>query len=262
MHRLATVLRERSGADGDGAQLVGQALGGDTPKLRVNGLQSESERNVQKGIEQLLRGMYLAIRNPRSHEQFKDTQQDADAIIHFIDYILRILDASKEAFTIEGFLRSLSDPEFVESKRYADLLIGEVPVNRRGDALAALFGIRSTVEIRKLRFLVSTLVSVLNEAQLAEYVVTISDDLRTATEDVSIRTALQMMTPELWPRIAETTRLRIENKMIRVIRSGEIVSGKTTGALGTWSSQFIKHFARRAECAEVIDFKAGRRRRR
>jgi uncharacterized protein (TIGR02391 family) len=255
MHRLTTVLRERSGADGDGAPLVGQALGGDAPKLRVNGLQSESERNVQKGIEQLLRGMYLAIRNPRSHEQFKDTQQDADAIIYFVDYVLRILDASKEAFTVDSFLRSLSDPEFVESKRYADLLVAEVPVNRRGDALAALFGIRSTMEIRKLRYLVSTLVSLLNEAQLAQYVATISDELRTATEDVAIRTALQMMTPDLWQRIAETSRLRIENRLIREIKKGEIIasaSGMTTGALGTWSSQFLRHFALRSEAAEVL----------
>jgi len=78
IHYLTTVLRERSGADGDGAALVGQALGGDAPKLRVNALQSESDRNVQKGLEQLLRGIYLAIRNPRSHEQFNETQVDAD----------------------------------------------------------------------------------------------------------------------------------------------------------------------------------------
>jgi uncharacterized protein (TIGR02391 family) len=253
IHRLTTVLRERSGADGDGAPLVGQALGGDAPKLRVNGLQSESERNVQKGVEQMLRGMYLAIRNPRSHEKFKDSQQDADAIIHFIDYILRILDQSKEAFTIEGFLKSLSDPEFVESKRYADLLVAEVPVNRRGDALAALFSIRNTIEVRKLRYLVSTLVSLLNDAQLAQYVATISDELRSATEDVAIRTALQMTTPELWQRIAETARLRIENKLIREIKKGEILSsGKTTGALGTWGSSFIRHFALRAEAADAL----------
>jgi len=63
IHHLTNVLRERSGVDGDGAALVGQALGGDAPKLRVNPLQSESERNVQKGNDQLPRGISLAIRN-------------------------------------------------------------------------------------------------------------------------------------------------------------------------------------------------------
>jgi uncharacterized protein (TIGR02391 family) len=103
-HHTTDILRAKSGVDGNGVALVGQALGGDAPKLRVNALRSESERNVQKGIEHILRGMYLAIRNPRSHEQFQDNQQDADAIIHFVDYVLRVLNASSEAFTIKKFL--------------------------------------------------------------------------------------------------------------------------------------------------------------
>ena len=252
LHHLTTVLRDKSGVDGDGAALVGQALGGDMPKLRVNALQSESERNVQKGIEQLLRGVYLAIRNPRSHEQLKDTQRDADAIIHFVDYILRILDASKEAFTLDNFLSSLSDPEFVESNRYAELLTAEIPVSRRADALGAVFQNRTAVNVRKLRHLISTLLSLLNEPQLAQYLATASDELRSATEDAGIRTALQMLTPELWPRVTEAARLRIENKLINDIRKGGIVGGKTTGALGTWSNTFIKNFALRAEAADVL----------
>jgi uncharacterized protein (TIGR02391 family) len=174
MHHLTTVLRERSGAEGDGVALVGQALGGDAPKLLINGFQSETDRNVQRGIEQVLRGIYLSIRNPRSHEQMTDTQQDADAIIHFIDYILRILTSSKEAFTVESFMASISDIEFVESKRYAELLVAEVPTNRRGDALVALFKSRRTKEIRKLRYVVSTLLAVLSETQLVLYLEALS----------------------------------------------------------------------------------------
>ncbi|MBZ5512427.1 MAG: TIGR02391 family protein [Acidobacteriia bacterium] len=253
VHHLTTILRDRSGADGDGAALVGQALGGDTPKLRVNAFQSESEKNVQRGIEQLLRGVYLAIRNPRSHEQFKDSQEDADAIVHFLDYILRILNASKEAFTVESFIASISDPEFVESKRYAELLVAEVPTNRRGDALAALFGVRRSLEVRKLRYLVPTLLSDLSDVQLARYLSTVSEEFRTTAEDVAIRTALQMLTPELWPRIAEASRLRIENKLIRVVEEGEIqLTGKTIGPLGTWASRFMKNFTLRADGARVL----------
>jgi uncharacterized protein (TIGR02391 family) len=253
MHHLTTVLRERSGADGDGVALVGQALGGETPKLLVNAFQSETERNIQRGVEQVLRGLYLSIRNPRSHEQMTDTQNDADAIIHFLDYILRILNSSKEAFTVESFKASIFDTEFVESKRYAELLIVDVPTNRRGDALLALFKERRNVETKKLRFVVSTLLGVLSEAQLIQYLNVVSDDLRFATEAADIRTALQMLTPELWPRVAEATRLRIENKLIREITDGEILhNGKTTGSLGTWSSTFLKNFSLRQEAANVL----------
>lgn len=253
MHQLTVVLRERSGIDGDGATLVGQALGGDSPKLRVNSFQSESEKNVQRGIEQILRGAYLAIRNPRSHEPYTDLQPDADAIVHFVDYLLRILSASKEAFTVEAFLETISDPDFVESQRYAEILAGEIPTNRRGDAIGALFDQRGRKDLRKLRFLISTLLSLLSEIQLAQYLTTVSEKLRSTQDASEIRTALQMLTPELWTRIAEAPRLRIENKLIRDVEQGEIqAAGKVIGAFGTWSARFGGRFALRSNLAAVL----------
>jgi hypothetical protein len=51
MHYLSDILREKSGTDGDGHKLVGKVLGGSSPILRVNKLQTESERDVQRGLE-------------------------------------------------------------------------------------------------------------------------------------------------------------------------------------------------------------------
>lgn len=256
VHHLTIVLRGKSGADGDGVALVGQALGGDAPKLRVNALQSETDRNIQKGIEQLLRGIYLAIRNPRSHDQFRDSQEDADAIIHFVNYVLRILNASTEAFTVDGFISGISDPEFVESQRYSELLLAEIPANRRGDVIIAVFNARRTVELRKLRYLIPTLLALLNEAQVAQYMSIVSDELRIITDDADIRTALQMLTPELWPRVSEAARIRIENKLLRIVRNGEsFTTGKTTGSLGTWTNNLMKAFTLRKEAASILNLK-------
>lgn len=257
VHFLTDVIREKSGLDGDGAALVGQALGGDSPKLRINSFRTETEKTAQKGIEQVLRGIYLAIRNPRSHEQFKDTQADADAIIHFLDYILRILDASTEVFTIEGFLSGINDPEFVESQRYAELIVGEAPANRRADALIAIFKIREKVGIPKLRFVISTLLGLLNESQMAQYLALVSEEFRTTGETLAIRTALQLLTPELWPRISEAPRLRIENKFIKDLEQGRITAkgGKVAGGFATWAAGFMRRFALRSNCASVLQDK-------
>ena len=61
---LGDFIRERTGLQSDGVALIGQAFGGKSPKLRVNQLQTESELAVQKGTENLLTGLYQAIRNP------------------------------------------------------------------------------------------------------------------------------------------------------------------------------------------------------
>jgi uncharacterized protein (TIGR02391 family) len=88
---LGDLIREKTGLEGDGVQLVGQAFGGKVPVLKVNKLQSESDRNIQTGIEQILRGIFLSIRNPRSHEKSVDTIEDAEAIIVFVNYLLGII---------------------------------------------------------------------------------------------------------------------------------------------------------------------------
>jgi uncharacterized protein (TIGR02391 family) len=253
MHRVTVVLRDRSGVDGDGVALVGQALGGDAPKLRINAFQSETEKNIQRGIEQILRGAYLALRNPRSHESCTDSQAEADAIILFLNYLLSILNASKEAFTVESFLQSILDPDFVDSQRYAEILVAEIPANRRGNAIGALFSQRAGKDLRKLRFLISTLLSLLSEIQLAHYLSSVSEQLRTTQNISEIRTALLMITPELWPKIAEVPRLRIENKLIREVEQGEIQSdGKLTGSFGTFASRFGSRFALRSNLAAAL----------
>jgi uncharacterized protein (TIGR02391 family) len=123
IHYLSNVLREKTGVDGDGATLVGQALGGDSPRLRINKLQTETEKNEQRGFENILRGIYQAIRNPRSHEQIGDSQDNADAIIYFVNYILGIIEKSEEPFVLTKFISRVFDPDFYKTQRYVELLV-------------------------------------------------------------------------------------------------------------------------------------------
>ncbi len=90
IHHLSDTLRTKTGLQSDGTALAGQALGGKNPKLRLNRLQTDTEKSIQAGVEQLLRGLYQAIRNPRSHEHLADSQVEADALIVFVNYLLKL----------------------------------------------------------------------------------------------------------------------------------------------------------------------------
>jgi sulfur relay (sulfurtransferase) DsrC/TusE family protein len=221
--------------------------------LKLNPLQSETEKNVQRGIEQILRGIYIGIRNPRSHEQAEDTREDADAIIHFLDFLLRQLNASQAAFSIESFQQRIQDPEFVESSRYAELLVSEIPRLKLADAAISIFRTRKKVELKRLRYLVPMLLGKLDTNQLARYLDVVSEEFRTATDEFTIRTGLQLLTPDVWPQLAELPRLRIENKLINGLRSGEVLpSGKTISPLATWANNFLKAFSTRSEALGVL----------
>ena len=95
---MSDVIRAKTELQSDGAALVGQALGGKNPKLRLNRLETQTEKDLQAGVEQLVRGLYLAIRNPRSHERLDDSQPDADALIVFVNYVLTYWDMLKRRF--------------------------------------------------------------------------------------------------------------------------------------------------------------------
>ncbi|ALK31392.1 TIGR02391 family protein [Burkholderia plantarii] len=252
-HFISNLLRERAGVDGDGSALIGQALGGENPKLRLNALQTESDRNVQKGYEQILRGIYIGIRNPRSHEPTQDTQETANSIIFFLGHLVDVLSASKDVFTVASFMGKVRDPEFVESQRYANLLVAEIPTLRLTEAITALFKERLTLDLGKLRFLTRALLDALSPTQTNNYLAVVSDELRIATEDAAIRTALRLLKPELWQNLQELPRLRIENKLIAGIKSGEVLqSGKTSSSLATWSNTFLGHFSLRQEAARAL----------
>src|ERR1017187_9139148 len=78
---LSDLIRNKSGLDSDGNALVGAAFGGANPIIKVNPLQTDTDRDEQRGIEQLLRGVYTAIRNPRSHDKRSDSAEQADVIV-------------------------------------------------------------------------------------------------------------------------------------------------------------------------------------
>jgi uncharacterized protein (TIGR02391 family) len=260
MHHLGNVLRAKANLDGDGTTLVGQALGGESPRLRVNKLQTITEKDVQKGLEQILRGLYSGIRNPRSHEHVEDSAKDADAIIHFISYVLDIIDQTEEPFTIGKFLDEVFDPDFYRSSKYATLLVEGVPANKRFDTLVEVFRHRMDspdTPTKNATYIVAALVEGLTDEQLSQFTSAVSDELKTARGDVRIRTALQVLPPHLWPRISEVSRLRIENKLIQSMREGEVYDHQSQirGVLGTWARDFLPHFSLKADVARVLTTK-------
>jgi uncharacterized protein (TIGR02391 family) len=254
-HFLSSLLRQKTGLDGDGTSLVGQAFGGANPKLKVNRLQTESEKNIQKGMEQLLRGIYQAIRNPRSHDKYIDKQEDAEAIILFINWLINIIDKSKTPFTLNEFLGRVFDCDFMASKRYADLIVGEIPFAQRTDIFLEVYRRRDEGDGTKLSYFFEALCALLTEEQkhlLAEH---ISEELISTNDEAAIRLTIQCIPAEWWLLYKEVARLRIENKLIQSIRDGRYYyeEGRVlSGALGAWASRIAKHMLLKTELVFAI----------
>lgn len=256
MHYLSEVIREKFGVDGDGHGLVGAAFGGQSPVLRVNKLQTETERNIQKGLEQILRGMYQAIRNPRSHEQIEDTKNTADSVIFFTNYLLSIIDQSQEPFTISSFVARVFDKHFVKSSKYASLLVSEIPQGKYLDVLVEIYRRKREGEGDNIAYVVKEILKGTPEEQISDFLVVVSEELKVTQDNTDLRLTLQMLPPAFWKNLNMASRMRAENILLKSIEEGKANSqGKTingAGALGTWASEFIQYFELKYQVGSTI----------
>jgi uncharacterized protein (TIGR02391 family) len=239
---LSELLRNKSGIEGDGASLIGQALGSAAPKIKLNRLQTESEWNVQRGMEHLLRGLYQCVRNPRSHDKVADSEDDAQTLILFVGYLVKQIDQAKAQFSRPEFVRRVLDPDFVPQERYAELLVSDIPSRARLDVFLDLYRESENWKAEHMRLFLKALFATLSEDEVRQIGEVVTEDLKTSDSEPTIRAVLGSFPPTLWPQIGEAARLRVENKVIRSIRDGRYESSARrcrSGALGTWSTHIF-----------------------
>jgi uncharacterized protein (TIGR02391 family) len=95
---IADKLRERTGSSKDGAPLVDVVLCGETPRLAINELLTESQRSEQSGFANLIKGVFGMFRNTTAHEArilWAMTKEDAEDLLSLASLIHRRLDAAR-----------------------------------------------------------------------------------------------------------------------------------------------------------------------
>ena len=94
--RINNRVKSLSGLSTDGAPLMLLAFSPNDPKLRINELANQSDRNEQQGIMHLFEGSMLAFRNPQSHDdERKLSMEEAQGPLHLANYLMGLLDVMK-----------------------------------------------------------------------------------------------------------------------------------------------------------------------
>ena len=182
------------------------------------------------------------------------------AILLFLDYLLRIVDQSRTPFSLAAFVARLLDPDFVPKERYAMLLVKELPPKHRLATCRDVFARRAEGDAKKLRVFFDAVFSVMSLDERAELCELLSVELRQTDDEETIRFVLGAFAPDLWPRLDELARLRIENKLIGSVRDGKWIERQnrcTGGALGTWATSIIHQFTLKDELWYTIINKLG-----
>lgn len=91
---LAQRIRDLSGVQADGSDLVDKVFSIQKPILAINSLRTETERSEHKGFALLLKGCFAAVRNPLAHEPkiLWQGEDDAADYLSLISLLHRKLD--------------------------------------------------------------------------------------------------------------------------------------------------------------------------
>ncbi len=195
----------------DNTSLIEQAFFSKPPKLAITKLQTRTEKDIQEGVGHLLKGICLAIRNPRSHKRFNDDKQTAITIILFCDYILSFVRKSQQPNLIDDWLDFVFDENFVDTEEYSKETLKLIPDKKKYDLLVSIFRERERNSGRKLNYLVNELLDSITQAQYQEFIDGINKELISSCNDVKLRNFFKLFPPDKWNDITTLSRLRVEN---------------------------------------------------
>ena len=216
---IGDTIRDKSGLNQDGQNLIGRAFGGKNPIMKLNKLRTESENNIQLGTSNILKGIYQAYRNPRSHSKIEDTEEETFEIIIFINHLYKKMVDSKGAFELEPFMKRLYDKDFVKEERYIELLIKQVPKGRLNEVAIKLYS--TITNFQNINIIWAKLFHKLDSQEQENLFRIVSDELR-FVDDLRRIAYISILMRSDWESLDEDARIRIENKLINIIPNCEI----------------------------------------
>lgn len=252
---VSNLLRELSGIeDRDGTKLVDAALSGVSPAVLVNRYETTTEKDIQQGIAFSLKGIMQCVRNPLSHEKIEYTQEQAEAIILFVDFLLRQIDQSGGTRKIQDIKQLLYDKDFTASEEYAELLLKEIPRKKRYTLLLELYKDRENLQQFKLSCFINRLIESLTKAERGDFIRTVSSSLMICKDDQELRMYFHYFMQDTYNEVDRLAKLRVEDFIKKSIANGkfeELPWGKDvneSGSLSTWTASYLDMF----ECRETL----------
>lgn len=218
---LSDYIRDKSGLESDGANLVNQAFSPKNPKIKVNKLQTQTDISIQEGVLQFLSGIYKFIRNPRNHEKYNDTIEEANDIIITINYILKIIKNSQSNFEVNYFIKNrIFDYRFVNSDRYIELLVKEIPSNKRlliiNELLFKFYLNYHTYNAQKVIY---AIIDKLSVEQINELTENISKELATGNNNTTIKRIIKTVPIKIINNVDEIAKYRYQNSILNDIKN-------------------------------------------
>lgn len=244
----------------DGEKLITNVFSESNPKLLINNNETQSEKDEQRGYGFLLRGIICAIRNPISHSRdFNFTKNEADAILLFINnYILSKLDSSKDFKYVEDWFSFIFKENDNDSEKFSNAILNNIPKKEKLNLLINIVNKLTDIKEGKYYYIINKLYDNLSKKEKVEIINILNKKLIKAEDDRYLRMFFNHFNPNIWEKIDELVKIRIEEMIYNNIDEGKSyinpmsMEKDYTGSLGTWTSKWIGKFNNSVDIINLI----------
>jgi len=207
--------------DKDGEKLINDVFSEKNPKLLINNNQTESEKDEQRGIGFIIRGIICAIRNPISHNNdFKYTKEQCEGIILFINnYILQKIDDSKDFGYVDNWFEYIFINNSDDETRYCDILLENIPKKERLPLLLEIIDKIEMIEDDKYTYFINKLMEALTIKERTEIIIALNKILINNNNERKLCSIFNHFKSEIWNKLDKLARVKIENKLYKEFKN-------------------------------------------
>ena len=95
------ILRQVDGRELDGSTLMTTAFSANKPLIRLNMLETDTDRNIQQGFMMIMAGAMIGIRNPTAHSNLNPTDNQALHLICLASLLMRKIDERPDTWQLQ-----------------------------------------------------------------------------------------------------------------------------------------------------------------
>ncbi len=256
MFFVKDLLQEKSGlVDKDNTKLIEASLLGKNAAIKINKYETESEVNFQEGVGFALKGLVMHLRNPISHDRIEYSEQDADAQLLYINYLISQIDKSSGRQLVTDWLEYLQSKSFTSSKLFAQELIKELPKKQQYDLLVTIWRERVSFKSNSINHFIDELVGKLSNQEKTNFVNIMNSELINCSGDNELSMMFHFFAKHFYSNLKTVVKIHIEDIVRKGIENGLYVNDKTVGtnsACATWANECIKSFITKDEVIKTI----------
>jgi len=256
MFFVKDLLQEKSGLiDKDNTKLIEASLLGKNAAIKINKYETESEINFQEGVGFALKGLVMHLRNPISHDRIEYSEQDTDAQLLYINYLINQIDKSSGRQLITDWLQYLQCKNFTTSQVFAHELIKELPKKQQYDLLVTIWRERAAFEKNSINHFIDELVGKLSIQEKINFVNIMNTELINCSGDRELSMMFHFFAKHFYVNLKNVVKIHVEDIVRKGIENGLYVNDKTVGinsACATWVDNHIENFITKDEVLKTI----------